>query len=242
MSFSAGRVLFSRSVDGMRVGARVVPAQNSGRLRPWRARYAGVVMKPSVDLSLARAQLSALFRDGDTLKFVVLGPAGADGKGRVDNERRIVGLSSAVRPSAGGVLDWAAERNQQDFDVFVGANPVGRRVNDRGRMAYGATARSRAAFRVCAAGPGQGHRVGYRPSRSGREGRHAPDSGHGAAYFESAPTSIRCSGLCALRIGAVRRIRRRQRRFSTSIVRWRSATGAIRPPATSPAWCVWPGS
>ena len=97
-------------------------------------------MKPLVDLSLARAQLSALFRDGDTLKFVVLGPAGADGKGRVDNERRIVGLSSAVRPSVGGVLDWAAERNQQDFDVFVGANPVGRRVNDRGRMAYGATA------------------------------------------------------------------------------------------------------
>ena len=64
-----------------------------------------------------------------------------DGKGRADNDRRIVPLSAAVGGSSDGVLDWAAERNQEGFDVFVGANPVGRRQDAQGRMAYGATAR-----------------------------------------------------------------------------------------------------
>ena len=98
-------------------------------------------MSALVDRSLARAQLSQLFRSGDTLKFVVLGPVSPDGKGRADNERRIVPLSAAVGGSSDGVLDWAAERNQEGFDVFVGANPVGRRQDAQGRLAYGATAR-----------------------------------------------------------------------------------------------------
>ena len=78
--------------------------------------------------------LVRLYEPGDVLKVVALGPADAAGR-RHPVYRRYPPVGS-LSPSA-GVLAWAGSVNARGLDVYVGANPVGKRLDAHGRQRYG---------------------------------------------------------------------------------------------------------
>ena len=92
---------------------------------------------PVPDMRAACDHLVRLYEPGDVLKLVVLGPA--DEAGRRHPVHRRYPQVASLSPSR-GVLAWAGALNAGGLDVYVGANPVGRRPAVNGRHTFGTSA------------------------------------------------------------------------------------------------------